>query len=62
MSPKRGLRVKGLRMVVVYLVGMCFAQNMIVEQLFFVLRGFWNLRKPCQHLLLLLLKILMILV
>ena len=27
MSPKRGLRLKGLRMVVVYLVGMCFAQN-----------------------------------
>ena len=27
MSPKRGLRLNGLRMVVVYLVGMCFAKN-----------------------------------
>ena len=27
MSLKRGLRLKGLRMVVVYLVGMCFAKN-----------------------------------
>ena len=86
MSPKRGLRLKGLRMVVVYLVGMCFAQNrkvvvrlprskvlkgveeeggggfMIVEQLVQVLTGFWNLRKLCQHSLLLLLKILLILV
>ena len=66
-------------MVVVYLVGMCFAQNrkvvvrlprsyvlkggrgeggvMIVEQLLQVLTGFWNLRKPCHHSLLLLLKI-----
>ena len=87
MSPKRGLRLKGLRMVVVNLVGMCFAQNrkvvvrlprskvlkgveeegggggfMIVEQLVQVLTGFWNLRKLCQHSLLLLLKILLILV
>ena len=70
-------------MVVVYLVGMCFAQNrkvvvrlprsnvlkgwkggkvMIVEQLLQVLTGFWNLRKPCHHSLLLLLNILLILV
>ena len=68
-------------MVVVYLVGMCFAQNRkvvvrlprsnvlkggkgggIVEQLLQVLTGFWNLRKPCHHSLLLLLNILLILV
>ena len=75
--------LNGLRMVVVYLVGMCFAQNrkvvvrlprsnvlkgwkggkvMIVEQLLQVLTGFWNLRKPCHHSLLLLLNILLILV
>ena len=35
---------------------------MIVEQLLQVLTGFWNLRKPCQRSLLLLLKILLILV
>ena len=82
MSPSRSLGLKGLRMVVVYLVGMCFAQNrkvvvrlprsnvlkgggrrvMIVEQLLQVLTGFWNLRKPCQHSLLLVLNILLILV
>ena len=85
MSPSRSLGLKGLRMVVVYLVGMCFAQNrkvvvrlarsnvlkgggrggggvIIVEQLLQVLTGFWNLRKPCQHSLLLVLNILLILV
>ena len=84
MSPSRSLGLKGLRMVVVYLVGICFAQNrkvvvrlahsnvlkgggrgggvMIVEQLLQVLTGFWNLRKPCQHSLLLVLNILLILV
>ena len=35
---------------------------MIVEQLLQVLTDFWNLRKPCQHSLLLLPKILLILV
>ena len=68
-------------MVVIYLVGMCFAQNrkvvvrlprsnvlkgggggrgvMIVEQLLQVVTGFWNLRKPCHHSLLLLPEILL---
>ena len=77
--------LNGLRMVVFFLVGMCFAKNrkvvvrlprsnvlkggggkggkvMIVDQLLQVLKGFWNLRKPCHHSLLLLLNILLILV